>query len=126
MRQREHQPGFGTIEVLLVVLVVAALAVTGLLVYQRYKPSSARNSATTSPSQTTTQPKSTTTTQPAQSVYTGWKTYTSTNEKAHFQYPSNWTTTKPFTASNDTSNTDQIGITSPSGAVTVSWVTDLT
>ena len=33
MRQREHQSGFGTVEILLVVLVVAVLAVTGLVLY---------------------------------------------------------------------------------------------
>ena len=61
MRQREHQSGFGTIEIVLVVLVVAVLAVTGLVVYQRHKPNSAKNSAATNHTQITTQPAQTTT-----------------------------------------------------------------
>ena len=60
-----EQSGFSVIEVLLAVLVVAALAVTGLVVYQHHKPNSAKNSAATGTSQTTTQPSNTTTTQPA-------------------------------------------------------------
>ena len=41
MRRREHQSGFGTTVIILAVLVVVALAVTGLTVYQHHKPSSA-------------------------------------------------------------------------------------
>ena len=67
MRRREHQSGFSTSVILLAVLVVAALAVTGLVVYQHHK-NSTKNSAATSPTQTTTQPQSTTTTQPAQTT----------------------------------------------------------
>ena len=68
-----HQPtskqsGFSAVEVLLVFLVVAVLAVTGLVVYQHHKPGSAKNSAAASNNQTTTQPKSITTTQPAQTT----------------------------------------------------------
>ncbi len=68
MRRRDHQSGFGTTVISLAVLVVAVLAVTGLVVYQHHKSSSAKNSAATSPTQTTTQPQSTATTQPAQAT----------------------------------------------------------
>lgn len=54
-----------------------------------------------------------------------WKSYTSSAEKATFRYPGNWTITKPFMVSNDVNNTDQVGISSPSGAIKISWVTDL-
>lgn len=57
--------------------------------------------------------------------YAGWKTYTSPREKASFKYPSNWTISKPYMVSNDVNNTDQIGIKSPSGAITISYVTTL-
>ncbi len=63
MRQREHQSRFTTSVILLAVLVVAVLAVTGLVLYQHHKPNSAKTSAATSPTQTTTQPQSTATTQ---------------------------------------------------------------
>jgi hypothetical protein len=57
--------------------------------------------------------------------YAGWKTYSSPTEKASFQYPSNWTVTKPYIASGDSNNTDRVGIKSPSGDITISYVADL-
>src|SRR4051794_40787330 len=57
--------------------------------------------------------------------YQGWNTYTSSGEKASFKYPANWAISKAVTASNDAGNTDQTGVTSPSGAITISWVTGL-
>jgi len=54
--------------ILLAVLVVAALAVTGLVVYQHSKPSSAKNSAATSTTQTSTQSQGTTSTQTQQTT----------------------------------------------------------
>jgi hypothetical protein len=68
MRRREHQSGFGTTMILLAVLVVAVLAITGLVVYQHHKPSSTKSSAATNQTQTTTQPQNTTTTQPSQTT----------------------------------------------------------
>lgn len=62
------QSGFSVIEALLVVLVVAALAVTGFVVYQHRKPNNAKNSAATSTAQTTSQQQDTTSTQPAQTT----------------------------------------------------------
>src|SRR5947209_4400860 len=124
MRRREHQSGFGTVEILLIVLVVAAVAVTGLVVYQHHKPSSAKNSAATSPSQTTTQSQNTTTPSAQTNPYQGWNTYTSAEEKASFKYPTDWTVTKSYVPSNDTS-ADSVGIKSPSGAITISWVSAL-
>lgn len=64
MRRKEHQSGFGTTVILLVVLVVSALAVTGLVVYQHHK----QNSTATNQTQTTTQAQSTTSAQPAQTA----------------------------------------------------------
>jgi len=64
MQLRQPPPkqlGFSVIEALLIVLVVAALAVTGFLVNQHHKPSSTKSSAATSQTQTTTQPAQTTT-----------------------------------------------------------------
>src|SRR5260370_11166489 len=68
MRQREHQSWFSAVRISLSVLVIAALAVTGLVLYQHYKPSNASNSAATSTTQTTSQPQSTATTQAAPTV----------------------------------------------------------
>lgn len=73
MRRREHQAGFGTTVNLLAVLVVTVLAVSGFLIYQRHKPSNAKNSAATSQSQMTMHPAATTTAQTQQAA-TGYLT----------------------------------------------------
>ena len=92
MRRREHQSGFGTVEILLVVLVVAALAATGLVVYQRHKTNNAKDRAAANQTQTTTQPQNTTSTQPAQpDVYANWKTYCDSIYRYCFKYPQDWT-----------------------------------
>lgn len=118
-RTQNKQSGFGAVVILLVILVVGAIAIGGLLVYQHHK-STSKTTAQTGTSQNTGQQQGTTNTQPTPAV-----TYTSNSEKASFQYPNNWTVTKPSMTSSDTSNTDQIGIISPSGTIKISWVTDL-
>ncbi|SRR6266704_455520 len=65
MRQRDRQSGFGTVKIVLIVFVLAAVSVTGLVLSQQHKPNSAKNSAATSQTQTATQPQNTTTTQSA-------------------------------------------------------------
>ncbi len=55
---------------------------------------------------------------------TSLKTYTSSTEKATFQYPADWTVTKPSIQSNYPS-ADQVGLKSPSGEIIVSWVSAL-
>jgi hypothetical protein len=91
MRQRDRQSGFGRVEIVLIVFVIAALGVTGLVLYQRQTPSRAKNIAATSPSQTTTQPQSTVT-QSATSQ--GWNTYNDTGYAAasgiSIKYPPGW------------------------------------
>ena len=68
MKQRDRQSGFGRVEIVFISFVIAAVAVTGLVLYQRHTPSNAKNSAATGPNQTTTQPQSTTTAQTAQAT----------------------------------------------------------
>src|SRR5258708_9432642 len=90
MRRREHQQGFSTVEILLVVLVDAVLTVTGLVVYQRHKPSSTKSSAATSQTQNNTQPQTTTNPQPAQPVYANWPVYSNTKYSFSYNYPTTW------------------------------------
>src|SRR5258707_21440 len=95
MRQRDRQSGFGTRALLLIVPVVAVLAATGLVVYQRHnKPSSASNSAATGQTQTTTQPQSAATQSAQATTYQGWNTYNDTGYAAasgiSIKYPSDW------------------------------------
>ncbi len=107
------QSGFGVFEVLLVILVIAVLAVTGYVAYQRHK-----NSAATSQTQTT-QSTHTATQPPQTNPYNGWKTYTSTEEKASFKYPGYWTAID--TSSKFGVTGDSLQLKSPSGALTLSW-----
>jgi preprotein translocase subunit SecG len=69
INQRENQSGFSTTVILLAILIVAALAMTGFVVYQRHKNMSATLSSATHSTQTTTQPKGTTGTQVQQITY---------------------------------------------------------
>ncbi len=89
MRRRDHQSGFGTVKIVLIVFVIAALSVTGLVLFQHHKQDSARNSAATSTTQTSTQPQSTVT----QSTQ-DWNTYNDTGYAAasgiSIKYPSDW------------------------------------
>lgn len=96
------QSGFSAIEALLVVLVVAALAVIGLLVYQHYKPTSGKNSTAISrttnaynqkvssaPNENSTETPNTTT-----DNTTTWSTYHDTGYAAStgisIKLPSDW------------------------------------
>lgn len=58
---KRNQSGFGVVEVLIIVLVIAALAGTIYAAYQRLKHTGAKNSAATSQHQATTQPAQTAT-----------------------------------------------------------------
>jgi len=68
MREQEGQSGFSIIEVSLIVLIIAALAATGFIVYQRHKLSNAKNSTTESQTQATTQQQGSTTKQTQQAA----------------------------------------------------------
>lgn len=82
------QKGFSVIEALLIVFVVAALAITGLVVYQHHKSGSANSNAATSTTQTNTKPQNTSTTQPAQTT-TQYFTITEWGVRAPYSGPLN-------------------------------------
>jgi Tfp pilus assembly protein PilV len=114
LRMQLHQPnqrnqsGFSIVEVSLIVFIVAALAVTGLVVYQRNKSTSAKNSVAVNSAHTTGQQQNTTGTQPhapapaldaqqtnacrivATVAPSNWKTFTSNQYKFSISYPSDW------------------------------------
>jgi len=91
---KRNQSGFSAIEVLLVILIVAALAVSGFVLYQRHKPSVVKTSAATTQNQTTTQTKDTSTQSAQPDPYQGWNTYNDTGYAAasgiSIKYPSDW------------------------------------
>ena len=99
MRRREHQSGFGTLEILLFVLVVAVLAIVGVVVPQHHKPISALFSAATSQKPTITQPQSTTTTTQSPQTTTQYLTITEWGVKA--PYSGNDTLTYTLSSDNN-------------------------
>lgn len=119
---RQYQPtkpkqsGFSIIEVLLVVLVVAVLAGSGIVVYQRHKSTSAKNSAATTPNQTTAQSQNTVAQSAPTNPYEGWKTFTSDADHFSIKYPPTWV----LDTKNDQAGTvsaDYATLTSPSKTV---------
>lgn len=56
---------------------------------------------------------------------TALRTYSSTIEQASFQYPGDWKVSKSSGSSN-IPNADIFSITSPSGAITISWISAIT
>ena len=109
--------GFSVIEGLMAVAAIAIIGVAGFLIYQHNQPRpTGASGGIGTKNQTTNQQTNTTPTT---------ITYISKQESGTFTYPSNWIVTKPYISSNNASNTDQIGLQSPSGAITISYVTDL-
>src|SRR5260370_3566264 len=108
MGRREHQSGFGTTVILLAVLVVAVLAVTGLVVYQHHRPSSTNKAQTTNSPNTSTQPITNSPAQPAQ-TNAGTTLYTNDQYGFSFYYPNTWRVEQGDPASSvDTQNTDLV------------------
>src|SRR5258705_4391940 len=90
MRQRENRSWFSAVGISLTVLVIVVLAVTGLVLYQHHRPSSANKAATTSPATSTNaQPISNSPTQPANA---NWPVYSNTKYGFSYKYPTDWTT----------------------------------
>lgn len=113
---RNEQSGFGAIEILLIALVVAALGVVGWAQYQQHLSKSASGAR---PAGTTAHTDAT------DSQQVKFVSYTSSQEKATFTYPNTWKVAAPVTHSNDRSNPDLLGLVSPSGTITISWVSQL-
>ncbi|HVU59755.1 MAG TPA: hypothetical protein VHC98_02880 [Candidatus Saccharimonadales bacterium] len=122
MKGQRKQSGFSIVEAVLIVAAIGIIGAAGWVVYQHNRPKT--TDAATGNTQTTNQNanQQPTNNPPAQTA----TTYTSNQEKASFQYPAGWTVSTPAITSNDTKNTDQTTIVSPSGAIKISYVTDLT
>ena len=80
------QTGFGLIESLVMVVVIAIIAVGGWAVYKHYHKATTKNN--TAVSKTTAIPKTTGT--QSTNPYAGWKIATSTRAKFSIKYPTNW------------------------------------
>lgn len=90
MRKKLDRKGFSITEVLLTIVVIAAVAACAWLawrhVHDKKQSSKTAGSSQQSKSSTSSSPGSTTT-----DVYAGWKTYCDTTYKYCFKYPSGWT-----------------------------------
>jgi hypothetical protein len=91
---RNSQSGFGVVEVVLIVVIIALIGLAGWFVYRDHHKTTVANTTISSSSKpaTSTSTKTATTT-PTQSAnpYAGWDTATLQYEKITYQYPSNWT-----------------------------------
>lgn len=106
-------------------IIIAALILVAIG-YGVYRISyQAQKLASNSPSQSNTKPAKTIGQNNPQSPAPASMQYSSSAEGASFQYPANWKLTKPVAASPDPSNSDHYAITSPSGNITISYVTNL-
>lgn len=103
----------GMLDVLLIVILAVLLAAGGYLYYRNHHKKTA--TPVTSPATTSS------TSSIANEAYAGWKTYTSTTEKATFKYPPDWKPATSAIQSND-SRADTYAVVSPSSAVKVTWV----
>jgi hypothetical protein len=116
MIKSKNNKGFTVVEVLLVLIFVALVVLIGLYVMHNHKTSNSGKINNTVTANTTKLNSPSKTVDP----YIGWKTYTSTTEKASFKYPSTWTVTDTAGRFGDTS-ADSVDLKSPSKSITVSW-----
>jgi len=86
---KKNQEGFGTLEFVLVFVIVILIGATGWFVYKHHRKSS--TSITTVSTSRETKPTKNSTQTPSPNVV--WKTATLQFEKISYQYPSNWTVT---------------------------------
>jgi len=119
----------GFTPLLLPILVAAVLVVggTGAYVYHHsHKSKTPVVAKSTTTAKTPTQTSKGGAAAAASNPYAGWQTYTSSEEKASFKYPSNWTVDPQGEyVSNDSSNKDCSAIMSPDGKVVVRWTSEL-
>ncbi len=113
---RNNQRGSMIIEVVLAIIVVAAI---GAAIYARQKAQT--NSAATQP-KTATKSEASTGKPNQDAVYNGWQTYSSSEEGLTFRYPADWklkTEQVEFDAEHNL--TDKATVTSPSGLTLSYW-----
>lgn len=85
MGSKRVQSGFGVVEVVIVVVILAAIGFTGWYVWQAQNRSSGQQPSTNEPAPVQN-PQAT-------DPYEGWKTYCDDAAKACFKYPTEWALT---------------------------------
>lgn len=95
IKLKYNRNGFGTIEGILILVIIAMIVGVGLYVYKALKNINNAYSSAIQSSQSTaqfakTKASSTNSTAITTNPYAGWKSYTLTDEKLSFQYPPTW------------------------------------
>lgn len=117
MKRIFRKSGFGAVEALSILAVVALLGLGSWMAYSKLATKPALPASSTKTSTTSTQ---------VVDPYAEWKTYTSSVEKVSFRYPANWTVdTKDALLPNDPTNVDYIALKSPDGKVVVHWTSEV-
>lgn len=122
MQKKLDRKGFSIIELLVAVIVVAAIAACGWLAW-RHTHDKKKSSGSTSTSSQQEKSSSTSDSSSTANVYAGWKSYCDTTYKYCFKYPSTWQLAIE-TVPQEPCDAGQIDITSPDGAVDVSYQND--
>ncbi len=86
---KNNEKGFGTVEAILIVIILVLIGAVGYLVYKNHHKTPPKVVTITKTVTNTPKTNSTTATNP----YTGWKSYTLPVEKLSFMYPSSWLAT---------------------------------
>jgi Tfp pilus assembly protein PilE len=107
MKSPNNQSGFSALDIVLGIVLVAAIAAAGYFSYQNMHKSAKSPTASVSLLVHATPT-------PSQDPTAGWKTYTSAFEQASFKYPSTWAM-KQTQGSDPTTNDYQVTLTSPHG-----------
>lgn len=109
--------GFTVVETLLVILILAVIGFGGYYVWHNQHKSITSTTVTSTALKSHISTKTATATTQTPNPYAGWKSYTLTDEKLSFQYPSTWHLTDYTNtgAGNQDYHADWVELTSSSG-----------
>jgi hypothetical protein len=119
--------GFGLVSAFIVIVVIAAIGLSGWAVYRhehKTKTVVATKTVATSKTNQTSSTKKTTT-QPPANPYAGWKTYCDTLYHYCFQYPTTWQLSVNSTAQS-IGSLGQVTLLSPTKAVSIAYTNAFT
>jgi len=114
MGTKLNKKGFSALEILIVLIVILVLGLGGWYVYKNNKKDNKTSTTTSISNKSIAAPLD---------VYSGWKTYTSPNEKSSFKYPQSWALKSETYPANTPGSDygpnplDEATLTSPSGLI---------
>ncbi len=117
---RNNQKGFGAVEGILILVIVALIGVVGFMAYKNHHKTVSSSTTLTSKSSSTKSVSSNNQNQPA-NPYADWKQYCDTEGKVCFKYPASWTQNQNTFALSSTVNNVSSTVQSPDQAVNISY-----